>query len=375
MQTYENIEVILVDDGSPDGCSVLCDRFSAQDVRVRVMHKENGGLVSARKVGLCLSKGAYVAYVDGDDWIDADLYEKMMNIVLCDDADVVCFGVVKENADELFALLNAVKRGLYNTRSALESLYGMMLDRGNYGHFGVLPFLHAKIFKREILAPAQEAVDEGIVVGEDVACTYPCLLRANSVAISDVCGYHYRMREDSMSAPDAATEEKAYERMLLLRDYLDWQFSASPYREMLVSQNRRYFIWGLLLKFPQKAFDAATGCSLVYDNLYIGERVAVYGAGGFGKDIAFGFTRSGVCELVTWVDRDFSDPQKARRGVMAPHTLQSVSYYDKVLLASVHENLLQEMEQTLTDMDIPETKIARPKLDVIHGRCAIGVTT
>lgn len=73
-QSYENIEVILVDDGSPDGCPKICDEYAAKDGRVKVVHKNNGGLMSARQAGLRAATGDYVGFVDGDDWIDADMY-------------------------------------------------------------------------------------------------------------------------------------------------------------------------------------------------------------------------------------------------------------------------------------------------------------
>ena len=71
-QTYKNLEIILVDDGSPDDCPALCDDWAQRDDRIRVLHKENGGLVSAWMAGVSMSTGDYLCFVDSDDWIDAD---------------------------------------------------------------------------------------------------------------------------------------------------------------------------------------------------------------------------------------------------------------------------------------------------------------
>ena len=68
-QTYKNLEIILVDDGSPDRCPEICDLYAKKDSRIKVIHKENGGLVSARKAGIMTATGKYVGYVDGDDWV------------------------------------------------------------------------------------------------------------------------------------------------------------------------------------------------------------------------------------------------------------------------------------------------------------------
>ena len=75
-QTYKNLEIILVDDGSTDGSATICDAFAKKDDRIVVIHKENGGLTSTRKAGVNIATGKYIGFVDGDDWIDEDMYEE-----------------------------------------------------------------------------------------------------------------------------------------------------------------------------------------------------------------------------------------------------------------------------------------------------------
>ena len=77
-QTYGNLDIIVVDDGSTDSTGAVCDRLAAKDARIRVIHKKNGGLSDARNVGIAAAKGGYIGFVDGDDWIDPDMYEKML---------------------------------------------------------------------------------------------------------------------------------------------------------------------------------------------------------------------------------------------------------------------------------------------------------
>ncbi len=76
-QTYKNLEILLIDDGSDDNCPKICDKYSEIDKRIKVIHKENGGIDSARKVGVLESKGVYIGYVDGDDWIEPTMFEKL----------------------------------------------------------------------------------------------------------------------------------------------------------------------------------------------------------------------------------------------------------------------------------------------------------
>ena len=88
-QTYSDFELILVDDGSPDNCGRICDEYAEKDVRIKVIHKENGGLTSARNAGLSVAKGDWIMHVDGDDWIEPDMIESLIEAANITEADLV----------------------------------------------------------------------------------------------------------------------------------------------------------------------------------------------------------------------------------------------------------------------------------------------
>ena len=87
-QTYKNLEIILVDDGSPDSCPDICDVWKEKDDRIKVIHKKNGGLSDARNAGMQIMTGTYISYIDSDDWVANDMYEKMMYAIKKNDADI-----------------------------------------------------------------------------------------------------------------------------------------------------------------------------------------------------------------------------------------------------------------------------------------------
>ena len=94
-QTYTNLEIILVDDGSPDGCPQICDEYAAKDERIVVIHKENGGLSDARNAGLDICKGEYISFVDSDDWV-ADVYiDMMLKIMIANNSEIVVSNFIK----------------------------------------------------------------------------------------------------------------------------------------------------------------------------------------------------------------------------------------------------------------------------------------
>ena len=91
-QTYKNLEIIIVDDGSPDNCGAICDEYAANDERIQVIHKENGGLASARNTGIEYASGEWIAFVDSDDWCKTDYYEQLMSHMCKDPVDIFWAG-------------------------------------------------------------------------------------------------------------------------------------------------------------------------------------------------------------------------------------------------------------------------------------------
>ncbi len=96
-QTYENFELILIDDGSPDNCSQMCDELSEKDSRIKVIHQENQGLSAARNSGIKIAKGNYLTFIDSDDWISNTMFEDLINLIKEKNADIsICNFIVTE---------------------------------------------------------------------------------------------------------------------------------------------------------------------------------------------------------------------------------------------------------------------------------------
>ncbi|MGM0777908.1 MAG: glycosyltransferase family 2 protein [Bacillota bacterium] len=199
-QTFNDFELILVDDGSPDNCPQICDEYAEKDNRIKVIHKENGGLVSARKIGLKAATGKYIGYVDSDDWIEVDMYNRLCEAAKLHSADIVICDMVKNYQDKEVKQEQIIKPGLYNKEAMNYYLYPIMLYSGEFYKFGLHPSVSNKIFKRDLIEKNQHRVKEEIKLGEDVACTIPCLLDAEIIYVLDKeYLYHYRQIESSMT--------------------------------------------------------------------------------------------------------------------------------------------------------------------------------
>ena len=122
-QTYKNLEIILVDDGSPDNCPQMCDDYAKKDSRIRVVHKENGGLSDARNAGMKVATGEYVSFIDSDDYISLDFYETLFQTMVDNDSDIVECSVVKFYENEKFdEYSDDLKVTNYETVDALDGL-------------------------------------------------------------------------------------------------------------------------------------------------------------------------------------------------------------------------------------------------------------
>lgn len=179
-QTFTDFELLLVDDGSKDSTGRLCDEYAGKDRRIRVIHKENGGLVSARKAGLSEALGTYVAYVDGDDWIAECMMEKLCGQATDTGADIVISDFVAAGKTEK-PLSQNMDGGYYDKEALKKKVYPEMLSRGEYFSFGFQPSLCSRLFRRELLRKHQMRVDNSIRLGEDAACSYACVLEAESI--------------------------------------------------------------------------------------------------------------------------------------------------------------------------------------------------
>ena len=197
-QSFTDYELILVDDGSPDGCPAICDEYAQKDARIKVIHKKNGGLVSARQAGIQQASGDYVFHLDGDDAICPDALESAAQIIREMHPDMVSFsyrrwinGEMGEVVDDL------LEEGLYCKAEIEEKIYPNLLS--NESMKNLFYFLWGKAIKRELATRHQMAVNPAISLGEDVSGSTPCYLEADTVYMSRKVIYLYTIRNDSLT--------------------------------------------------------------------------------------------------------------------------------------------------------------------------------
>ncbi len=184
-QDYSELEVILVDDGSDDSCGEICDKYAEKDSRVRVIHKENGGLSDARNKGLDISTGEYVTFVDSDDYIEEDMYSYMMKEK--GESDIVCcshFTVTDGKRNKAIAFS---EKKLFTPD---EAVHEILKDRE------LKNYVWNKIFARKLFSTVRFPVGMNF---EDIPVTAELFSMANSVCVLPDAKYNYVMRSDGIS--------------------------------------------------------------------------------------------------------------------------------------------------------------------------------
>ena len=203
-QTYSDFELLLIDDGSPDKCPQICDEYAGRDPRIRVIHKPNGGLISARNVGICAARGDYVCILDGDDWALENMLQFIHDTVenSPEPLDMVLFAAYNVYEDHLEDTINNVPEGYYDRERLEEDIFPFLLTDTRNGLQGGIIQAHTwdKAFKRELLAE-HYTHEERIRVFTDVPMTYECLLHCHNVYICNEHLYMYnKTNEDSIRA-------------------------------------------------------------------------------------------------------------------------------------------------------------------------------
>ena len=196
-QTYRNLEVIVVDDGSTDGTDAIIDEYATRDSRVKAIHKENGGVSSARLAGICASTGEWIGFVDGDDYVEPEMFAHLLTNALMHNADISHCGYQMVFPDGHIDMYHNTGRKAYMDRAS--GVYALL--RGDL----VEPGLWNKLFRRHVVTGFESSPlwDSSIRINEDLLMNYILFDRAESSVYEDIPFYHYVLRPDS-----AATTKK-----------------------------------------------------------------------------------------------------------------------------------------------------------------------
>lgn len=350
-QSFQEIEVLLIDDGSTDGSGDICDWYARKDRRIKVFHKKNSGLLLSRKFGVEKASGIYVTFVDADDFISCDSYGHALKDMQ-KGIEIISFDIIRYfGGNCVHVSRDKYKAGIYDTEEIRRNIYQDMIWDEKKDSFGMDPSLCSKIIKRELLKKQYSAIgDMNFHYGEDVAVIYPLILQVNSLSIHHEAYYYHRQRETANIAP-CLTDDMFFDKLYDVYQYLRQAFGDS---NLFKKQIDLFYMKSVQLKGRQYGkIDLPDNKIFPFDKVSKGERIVLYGAGNIGKLYRKQLALVDYCEVVLWVDKNYKqygngteDPLKIRQTV-----------YDKVVIAVEREKIREEMKKQLIEMGVSKTHV------------------
>lgn len=225
-QTYKNLEIILVDDGSPDRCGKICDEYAVKDNRVKVIHKENGGLSDARNTGIDVAKGKYISFIDSDDYVENE-YVELLYTALINDRTDMAIGSHKVIYEEGAVLEKATKE-----KSVLQP--EEVLNRILYDN-GIDLSAWAKLYKSQLFADIRFPKDR---LFEDAATTYKLVDKSKNISIISKSTYNYVIRKNSITGENFS--EKKMDLIMSTQEMCDYIKAKYPRLEKACDRRLMY---------------------------------------------------------------------------------------------------------------------------------------
>ena len=195
-QMADDIEVILIDDGSPDSCPEICDAYADKYAQFNVIHQKNAGVSIARQTGAQAANGRYITFLDSDDWFEPDFIGTMRRIITDHAPDIICFGNYRVPASGKIPRPFPLKSGLYTRKDIVSEIFPFLIEDQN-GHY--FPNSLGKLFLTALYRKNQ-VQGKKIMMGEDGACVKPCVYHARSLYVDAGMYYNYRLTDGSVTA-------------------------------------------------------------------------------------------------------------------------------------------------------------------------------
>ncbi len=245
-QSYRNLEIIIVNDGSTDSSYEICKEYALKDDRIVLLSQENKGLSAARNVGIKRASGKYIAFVDSDDWLTLDCYETVMKKMLVDDVDIVSYGIFKFYGDKVDVNLKECMlpvKGPINSFNYLSEL------------FSLWPLVWAKVYKKSFIDCNNIFFAEGLLY-EDTPFVIACYIRAAKVSFVDKALHYYRLNRDGQISKSGKRTLDFFGIMEVIKKDLIKEECFSEVYPLLSSWiiGNMYWLFGLTDPFYQKSF-------------------------------------------------------------------------------------------------------------------------
>ena len=357
-QTYENLQIILVNDGSTDHSLEICLEYQERDPRIKVVSQENKGLMEARKYGIESSTGEVIGFVDSDDWIESDMYSQLIEEFQKSNADMISSGIILDYEDyPSKTIYDYYEEGYYQNLD--RDIYPTLLHDKRVQGFGLKCNLVNKLFKKHLLYQVYKNINTQVFYGEDCLALYPYCLMAKSIYIMKKAFYHYNIRTNSMCY---MKDERLLYNSYLLYSELKKHFYKYKEPYVLMEQLKKYIL-KIEAHTLERLYDINTKVlgrwHFDFDECVIDSLFVIYGAGGCGQAF-YQYVRSKGMEkqVIAWVDKNFLEKsEQCLYPIQSPAILQELKF-DHIIIAVLEKELAQKICKELAET----YKIERKKI-------------
>lgn len=351
-QTYKDIEVILVDDGSTDGSEKICDRYARSYNNFKVIHQKNSGNVAARCRGAEEAAGEYLTFPDSDDWIAEDMYEDLMAAAEREGCDIVSHsGYIIYEDEKYHCIEDTTMYGTYVKGINMNVFLKKMMYDEEKEKRGIHPSLCCKVIRKSILLQSYAKLDRNISMGGDAAIFYPCCLRAESVSIVKGYKYFYRIRKKSVSH---SFDISSFHKINIFYNYLKNEFTQFGGQYNLVEQLKKY-LWYFLSIQIEKNFSLKVKKTYLfpYKSVDRDSRIILYGAGNVGQSYHEQIKKNGYCDIVAWTDQN---AYRESENIISPTEIAGMEY-SQVVIAIKSKEIAEEIIHDLIGLGVDQQKI------------------
>lgn len=338
-QTFSDLEIIIVNDGSDDGSLSICREYAEKDTRIILIDSSHKGVVEARKTGFRIASGEYISIIDSDDWLEPDMIEKLVGYSRKYNSDISMCGRFEDSLYSSKSVCQGINPGLYLREDLIREVFPNMIVNKSFFEWGIFPSLWDKLFRRESLDPYIFQVDPIIPMGNDAACVFPALLRVNSIYITSECLYHYRQNPHSMvrSVADTKNIKNGFYTLYhhTLR-YFEDNISVYDFREQWLE-----YILFLMIPRSDVLYGQIEQSDYLFPfkNLKKGSRIALYGMGLFGQRLYSFFTKTGYCDVVAIFDQNYSQLNEMGIPANNPDNINCFDFDEIVIALSFFNNI------------------------------------
>lgn len=358
-QKYENLEIILIDDGSDDKSGLICDEYAKKDLRIKVYHGENKGLVAARKFGVSTAKGDLITFVDSDDWIEENMYYEMMKMYEKYTSDIISSGIIFDNGVKQTVEGDIFENGLYDREMIKNEVVPIMMYNPDSHRRAIVSSVCSKIFQKKILMDVVSDLIPEITYGEDAAITYISISKADSIIFTQMAWYHYCTHSDSMVTSYSIDSLR---RIKLFGDYMELKYKELGIWEQTWYQLKQYMKL-FLLPAVQSIYDVELDIpqfSFPYYLIEKGSHIVIYGAGKVGKAYYRDFYDSNYGKIAGWVDTNYRSMIEKGYCVEPPELIKDMEF-DYIVIAIEEESIAHSVAEYLREMKISKDKIVWKK--------------